>query len=337
MLPSRAGGIELKYRTIPNSDIDVSVIALGCWAFAGDRNWGDQDDRDSIGAVERALDRGITLFDTAVAYGDGYSEEILGRALAGRRGDAVIATKPPASEATADELERSCDGSLKRLRTDYIDLYQQHWPKHDAPFEETVAGMERLQEKGKIRRWGVCNYGGGDLGDLLECGTPATNQLCYSLLWRAIEYEVVPKCVEAQIGVLCYSPIAQGLLTGKFRSADDVPAGRARTKYFASSRPEARQREAGAEAETFRAIDAVRDLAKDHGRSMAHLAIGWLLAQPGVTSVLTGARRAKQVDENAAAGDVDLPRELLDMLTAETDELKQKLGGDADPWAYRMR
>lgn len=337
MLPSRTGGTELKYRTIPKSDIEVSVIALGCWAFAGDRNWGDQDDRDSIAAVQRALDRGITLFDTAVAYGDGHSEEILGRALEGRRSDTVIATKPPASEATADELERSCDGSLKRLRTDYIDLYQQHWPKRDVPFEETVAGMERLKEKGKIRRWGVCNYGGGDLGNLLRHGTPATNQLCYSLLWRAIEYEIVPKCVEAQIGVLCYSPIAQGLLTGKFRSADDVPAGRARTKHFASSRPEARHDEEGAEAETFRVIDAVRDLAEEHDRSMAHLAIGWLLAQPGVTSVLTGARHAEQVDENAAAGDVDLPRELLDTLTAESDELKRKLGRDADPWAYRMR
>ncbi|MFW6387674.1 MAG: aldo/keto reductase, partial [bacterium] len=318
------------------TDTRVSTIALGCWAFAGGGNWGPQNDEDSINTVDAALSHGINFLDTAEGYGDGYSESIIGKALKNRRHEAVIATKPKPDRATSDELQKACDESLRRLGTDYIDLYQQHWPNRDVPLEETVAGMERLKEQGKIRAFGVCNYGTKDLGNLLAHATPVTNQLAYSLIWRAIEFEVQPKCEDNGIGILCYSPIAQGLLTGKYRSADEVPVGRARTKHFADSREQARHGHPGAEKETFEAIDRVRTISAQSGFSMLELSVGWLMKQPAVTSVLTGARTPEQLRQNAAAADVTLPSDVLDELTRATDELKGLLGSNPDPWADRM-
>ena len=327
----------MRYTQLPHTDSTVSVVALGCWAFAGDFNWGPQDDTDSIHTVHAALDHGITFFDTAEGYGDGHSEEIIGRALKGRRHEAVIATKPKPGRDTPDELRGSCEQSLRLLGTDYIDLYQQHWPNRDVPLDEVVGAFERLREEGKIRAFGVCNYGERDFEELVSYTTPSTNQVAYSLIWRAIEYKVQRKCVEYGTGILAYSPIAQGLLTGKYRSADEVPEGRARTKHFSAQRPETRHGEKGAEKETFEAIEAVRYIAERHGVSMLDLAIGWVLAQPAVTSVLAGARRPDQIPQNAGAGDRVLPAGVVDELSRATEMLKGKLGDDPDPWSSRMR
>lgn len=326
----------MTYSRIAQINMEVSKIALGCWAFAGGSNWGPQNDEDSMNTVDAAISHGINVLDTAEGYGDGYSESVIGRALKNRRHEVVIATKPAPSRSTYPELQKACNESLKRLGTDYIDLYQQHWPNHDVPLEETVGGMERLKEQGKIRAFGVCNYGTGDLDSLLAHGKPVTNQLAYSLIWRAIEFEVQPKCEKNGIGILCYSPIAQGLLTGKYRSADDVPVGRARTKHFAGSREQARHGRPGAETETFDAIDRIRTISRQSGFSMLELSVGWLLQQPAVTSVLTGARTPEQLSQNAAAADAALPSDVVDELTRVTDDLKHILGTNPDPWADRM-
>lgn len=327
----------MRYTRLPQTDSQVSAVALGCWAFAGDLNWGPQDDADSVNTVHAALDHGINFLDTAEGYGDGRSEEIVGRALQGRRHDAIIATKPKPGSDTPAALRTTCEQSLKRLGTDYIDLYQQHWPNRDFPLDDIVDTFERLKDEGKIRAFGVCNYGETDFDELLSCTTPATNQLAYSLIWRAIEYRVQQKCVDSGTGILAYSPIAQGLLTGKYQSADEVPDGRARTKHFASDRPQARHGEAGAETETFEAIRAVKHIAETHSVSMLNLAIGWVLSQPAVTSVLVGARRPDQIPENASAGDFLPPREIVDTLSRATDALKDTLGDNPDPWSNRMR
>jgi aryl-alcohol dehydrogenase-like predicted oxidoreductase len=325
------------YHRLKRSGLSVSRIALGCWAFAGTSNWGPQDDENSIAAVHAALDLGITLFDTAEGYGDGYSEQVLGRALRGRRQDAVIATKPKPDRATRDEVQTACEESLKRLGSDYIDLYQLHWPSRKVPFSETVEGLERLKEAGKIRAYGVCNFGNQDLAEMLELAEPETNQLAYSLLWRGIEYQTLPQCVAHSVDVLPYSPLAQGLLTGKYRSADEVPVGRARTKHFSGERDEARHQRVGEEPMTFSTIDRIREISTNSGLPMAQLAVGWLLAQRGVASVLVGGRDAEQVRENAAAGDAGIPADVAAELTAASDTLKQRLGDETDPWADRMR
>jgi aryl-alcohol dehydrogenase-like predicted oxidoreductase len=327
----------MHYRYLGRSEVEVSTVAMGCWAIVGDATWGEQDERDALAAIDAALEVGMHTFDTAELYGDGYSEELLGRALEGRREKAVILTKASKQHCDADSIVSACEGSLRRLRSDYIDLYQVHWPNREVPFDETMAALERLREQGKIRAVGVSNFGSEDLPAILETGRVESNQLCYSLLFRAIEQEIQPLCLREDVSILCYSPLAQGLLTGKFRSADEVPEGRARTRLFAAGRPQARHGEAGAEAETFAAIERVRRVAERMGAPMADVALAWLLHQPGVSCVLAGARNAGQAKENAAAADLALPDYAIDELTEATDALKQQLGPNPDMWQSESR
>jgi aryl-alcohol dehydrogenase-like predicted oxidoreductase len=279
----------------------------------------------------------VNLFDTAEGYGGGDSEAMLGRALEGRRHQAVIATKVSRANLSGTEVKRACEDSLRRLQTDYIDLYQIHWPSRAVPLDETLAALEKLREQGKVRAIGVCNFGVDDLADLLAIGRVETNQLPYSLLWRAIEYVIRPRCVDEGIGILCYSSLAQGLLTGKFASADEVPEGRARTRLFAGDRPQARHGEAGCEAEAFAALAEIRAICQEIRQPMANVALAWLLRQPGVTAVLAGARRPDQIRQTARAADLDLAPDIVSRLRAATEEVKRIVGLNPDMWQTQSR
>ena len=320
-------------RKLGRSELEVPVIAMGCWAIAGDAFWGDQDEKEAIEAIHAAFDVGVNFYDSAEGYGAGESERLLGRALAGRRDQCIIATKAGGGQHHSPEgLREACEQSLRNLQTDYIDLYQLHWPNHNIPFAETWAAMEDLIREGKVRVAGVSNFGPLDMAELLEAGHPDVNQLAYNLLFRAIEFEIAPMCEENEIGVLCYSPMAQGMLTGKFASADDVPDGRARTRHFSSERENVRHGEAGAEAETFAAIAEIKSVADELGAPMHHVALAWLLRQPAVACVLAGMRSREQALDNAKAAELDLPDEVVERLSAVTDDLKTKLGANADMW-----
>ena len=327
----------MDYRKLNGTDIDVSVIAMGCWAIVGDTTWGAQDEAQSLATIQAALDTGINFFDTAEAYGNGYSETLLGKALKGQRDRAVIASKVSGANLAPADLRAACERSLERLDTDYIDLYQIHWPNHDVPLAETMGELGMLRDEGKIRAIGVCNFGVGDMGDLLEIGTVATNQLPYSLLWRAIEYGIVQQSIDNNIGILCYSPLMQGLLTGKFKRPEDVPEGRARTRHFGPTHPQVRHTDPGCESETFEAIDQIRRIGSTIGASMGHVALAWLLHQPGVTSVLAGARTPEQIKDNAATADVKLPKHIVEQLGAATEDVKQRLGSNPDMWSSDSR
>ena len=299
--------------------------------------WGPQDEAESIATVSAALHAGVNFFDTAEGYSDGRSEVVLGRALAGHRHEAVIATKVSRSHLSGDQVRGACEQSLRRLQTDYIDLYQIHWPRRTVPIAETMQALETLREQGKVRAIGVCNFGVEDLSGLLEAGRVKTNQLPYNLLWRAIEYQIRQKCVEADVDVLCYSPLAQGLLTGKFASPDDVPQGRTRTRHFSRDRPQARHGEAGCEVETFAAIEEIRRISDGIHQPMAKVALAWLLHQPGVMAVIAGARRSDQIKQTAQAADLTLPPDVIASLTAATEELKRVLGPNPDMWRSEGR
>jgi len=327
-----------RYRRIGRTDIVVSSVCMGCWAIVGDSTWGPQDLKDAEDAIRTALDVGITFFDTAEGYGRGASEELLGRVLSGRRDQVIIGTKVSAGNARSwERLEAACSGSLRRLRTDYIDVYHLHWPCRDVPIADIVEWFGRLQEQGRIRSFAVSNFGVGDLSDLLAVGRCEANQLPYSLLWRVIEDEIAPLCRQHDISITCYSPLAQGLLTGKFRSADDVPEGRARTRHFSCNRPQARHREPGCEKETFEAVAAVRRVCEGIGRPMAEVALAWLLHQPGVTSVIAGARNPDQVRQNARAMDLRLDEDVLRDLDVATRPLKKFFGRNPDMWQTDSR
>jgi len=327
----------MKYQRLGKTDMRVSRVCLGCWAFAGDKAWGPQKDSDSIQTVHTAIDMGINFFDTAELYGNGCSEEILGKALSGRRQDVVIGTKVNPEHLSRAKLMRACEASLYRLRSDYIDLYHIHFANPEVSIIETLETLEKLQDEGKIRAIGVSNFGRHDLQELLTFGRVEVNQLPYSLLWRAIEYEILPICLQTNIVITCYSPLAQGLLTGKFHSPEEVPEGRARTRHFSGKRPMARHGEEGVESETLSAVETIRSLSKQTGIPMAEMALGWLLTREGVTSVIVGARNPEQVQQNARAADVKLSPDIVTRLTNITEELKQKLGSNADMYQSESR
>ena len=327
----------MRYHQLGKSELRVSAVALGCWAIVGDATWGHQEEADSIAAIEAALEAGINFFDTAEVYGNGYSEQLLGKALGLRRREAVIASKAAPEHLARGELASACAASLKRLRTDYIDLYQVHWPSPSVPYEETIGELEKLRKSGKIRVAGVSNFGPIDLRDYLAKGGCAGNQLAYSLLFRAVEFELQELCVKNDVSILPYSPLAQGLLTGKFRSADEVPEGRARTRLFSKNRPQSRHQEPGCEKEVFAALARLRELAERLGEPMEKLALAWLLHQRGVASVIAGARDPEQVRANAAAAELRLPEEVLREMTEATDPVKQALGPNLDQWLTQSR
>ncbi|HEY3107148.1 MAG TPA: aldo/keto reductase [Chloroflexota bacterium] len=327
----------MERRKLGRSGIEVSVMALGCWPFAGGVVWGEQDDDASIATVHAALEAGINFFDTAEGYGAGKSEQVLGRALAGRRDRAVIATKVSPDHLAPADLVASCERSLRTLGTDYVDLYMIHWPSREVRLAETVRALEQLRQQGKIRAIGVSNFGVGDLSDMVALTRCASDQLPYGLLWRVIEREIVPLCRREEVGIMCYSPLAQGLLTGRYRSADDVPDGLARTRHYASTRPLAKHGEPGCEAEVFEAIAAVRAIAEELDQSMAAVALAWVRQQPGVTAFLVGARSPAELAWNLASLQLTLSDEVLARLSAATDRVKAKLGTNPDPWMSPSR
>jgi aryl-alcohol dehydrogenase-like predicted oxidoreductase len=324
----------MRYRLIGRTNIRVSSIGFGTWALAGDFTWGPQDEEDARAALRSALEEGVTFFDTAPSYGEGRAERLLGEVLAPVRDRVAIATKVSPDQLEPKALRASCERSLENLNTEYIDLLQIHWPNPQADMEQAFETLAGLRDAGKIRAFGVSNFGCKDLAPCLKRREwmPASNQLAYNLLFRAIEYEIQPFCVKNDIAILCYSPLLHGMLSGKYLRPDDVPPERARTRHFSKARPHTRHGEEGAEAETFAAIEAIRQVARDLEEPMASVALSWLLAQEGVASAIVGARDAIQARRNARAGNLALPPAIVKKLSAVTEPLKRKLGPNPDMW-----
>ncbi|HQE92058.1 MAG TPA: aldo/keto reductase [Anaerolineae bacterium] len=324
----------MEYRQLGKSQLEVSVVTMGCWAIAGDRLWGPQDEAEAIGALHAAVDVGINFFDSAEGYGAGRSEELIGKAFQGSLRDKVlIATKVSPENLRPADLRASCENSLRHLGMETVDVYYIHWPNWDIPIADTVGEMQRLKDEGKIRFVGCSNFGPRDLTEILALEHVEINQLAYNLLFRAIEYEIVPLCVERQVSIAPYSPLQHGILTGKFATLADIPDERARTRHFAAAhRSMARHGGPGAEAETAAALTAIREICNDAGLPMAQVALAWLLEQPGVATVIAGARNPAQVHANAEAAALKLPADMVAALTKATDPLKAALGPNPDMW-----
>lgn len=322
----------MEYRTLGDTDLRVSRLAFGCWGITSDFHWGERDERASLDAIEAALDAGVTFFDTAEVYGDGRSEELLGRALHRHRDRVVIASKIHPRSMRPEQVAEACERSLKRLNTDYLDLLQTHWTDPQVPIAETWQAMVKLKEQGKVRHIGVCNAGPLDLSDVCAIERPLSNQLPYNLLWRAIEQAILPMCRQQRISVLAYSPLMHGLLADKYRSAAEVPDGRARSRHFSGKRPLARHGEPGCEEETFAAIDRIRTIAHEAGRPMADLALNWIAAQPGVDCIIVGVANRDQLLQNVECLRRGLQPEIIEALTQATEPLRRALGPNPDMW-----
>ncbi len=326
----------MQYVTLGASDIRVSRIALGTWAMGDGQYWGPQDDAASIRTIHAALDAGVSHIDTAEGYGDGRSEAIVGRGIAGRRGEAVVATKAFGGNLTPEALPRALEASLGLLGTDYVDLYYIHWPNPDVPLVETIGALERLVEAGKVRGVGICNFGPKNLAGLAaldaEGATPLVHQLPYNLLWRAIEGPILEASGAAGMPVVAYSALAQGLLGGAWRSVEDVPDHIKVTRFYRGDNGIAAHGEAGAEAEVFAAVAALDALSREAGVSLPQLALAWLLRQGHVASVLVGARSPDELAASVAAADLEVPAAILDRAGAVTEAVRARLGGNADMW-----
>jgi myo-inositol catabolism protein IolS len=325
----------LEKRTLSPSGIQLSVLGLGCWSFGGQEGdyWGPHDDRDDAVIIAKALEAGVSYFDTAEGYNDGRSEAALGRALAGRRAEAIIGTKISPQNTEPATLRQYCEASLRRLGTDVIDIYMVHWPITDTPVADAFATLAELQAEGKIRAIGVSNFGPTQLAEALATGVSIeVNQLGYGLLNRAVEFEILPVCRQHGIGVAVYMPLMQGLLAGRWRNVDEIPLMRRRTRHFSSARPGTRHGEPGAEAEVFAAIDGIARLAEAQGMPMANMALAWAAVQPGVTSVIVGTRTPAQLNESLRGIGRKLSPDVLDELDRLTQPVKAKLGSNADLW-----
>ena len=292
----------MQYRQLDGTDLRVSEIGFGGWAM-GKLFWGeDVVDEDSVAAVRRALDLGINFFDTAAVYGEGHSERVLAQALGTRRRDVVVATKCGRrrdaegklfNDSSRAGIRAECEQSLRNLQTDYIDLYQVHWPDEQTPFEDTMAALVELREEGKIRQIGVSNFTIPMMDRMRAAGPLVSLQPPYSLLRRDIEAELLPYCRGHNLAVLCYSPMQRGLLTGKYRPGATFPESdtRSRDPMFQGERLE----------RIVDAVDKMAQMAAEHGKTAGQMAIAWVLNQPGVTVALCGAKRPHHIEESAGA------------------------------------
>ncbi len=319
----------MEKRTCGKSGIEISPMGIGCWAYGGGDYWGPQAQSDVTAVAHAALDAGINFFDTAEGYNSGRSEEALAVALKGRRHEAVIGTKI----STPDPLtiRERCEASLRRLQTDYVDIYMIHWPHDEFAIEESVAELTRLQEDGLIRAIGVSNFGVEQLTAALNTGASiAVNQLCYNLLSRAIELELLPLCQKHNVGILGYMPLLQGILTGQYTRVDEIPPVHARFRHFRDDRPNAAHGEEGAEEEVFEALEGIRKIAAAEQIPMSRLAIAWAIAKPGITCMLVGTRKVVELKENLHAVEYTPSADVIESLDIVTSPLLEKLGANPD-------
>jgi aryl-alcohol dehydrogenase-like predicted oxidoreductase len=303
----------MKTRRLGDSDLDITPLGFGAWAIGGGDwafAWGSQNDGDSIAAIHEALDLGINWIDTAPVYGLGHSEEVVARALAGVPRKPLIFTKcgrvwdesrQVGKRLTAASIRTECEASLRRLRVDRIDLYQIHWPEPDEDVEEGWAECARLQAEGKVRWIGVSNFSVAQLERARAIAPVTSLQPPYSLLRREIEPEILPFCSRHGIGVLAYSPMASGLLTGSWTRARH--AGLPEDDWRKHKNPLFQEPRF---SQALAAVETLRGVAARHGTSPGAVALSWVLGHPAVTAAIVGARRAGQLSDIVAAADLVL-------------------------------
>lgn len=303
----------MEKRTLGQSDILITPVLIGTWQ-AGKKMWVGIEDQETIKAIRAGFEAGITTVDTAEVYGDGHSEQIVGEALSDVRDQVIYATKVFANHLKYDQVIEACERSLKNLKTDYIDLYQIHWPSgsfnsEKVAIEETMKALNDLKTQGKIRAIGVSNFSRSQLEEAAQYGRIESLQPPYSLFWRQVEKDLMPYCQEQNISILAYSPLAQGLLTGKFGSNHQFAEGdhRSKNKLFANKDHYQRVQNA---------LEQLRPIAERYQCRLGQLAIAWLIAQPQ-TNAIVGVRNAEQAEQNADAGNLKITPEDL----AEIDKI----------------
>jgi aryl-alcohol dehydrogenase-like predicted oxidoreductase len=328
----------MEYRQLGNSPVKASVITFGAWAIGG-WMWGGADRAAAIDAIRASYEAGVTSIDTAPIYGMGVSEEIVAEAIQGiprdrlqiltkfgmrwegTQGEFFFKSKDNSGKdidiykwASKENVLKECDDCLRRLKTDYIDLFQLHWPDATTPIAETMEALVQLQQQGKILAAGVCNYNASQMKEAEKVISLASDQVPYSMVLRDIEQELVPYCIENNKAIIAYSPLQRGLLTGKIKPNHNFNEGDSResSRFY---KPENIGR-------VNRFLDGLRPLAESKQATLAQLVLRWTIAQPGITIALAGARNAEQAVQNAKAADVPLNKEEIGFITGKLAELE---------------
>jgi aryl-alcohol dehydrogenase-like predicted oxidoreductase len=328
----------MEYRKLGSSDLEISVITFGAWA-AGGWMWGGTERKEAVKAIQASYDLGVTSIDTAPIYGQGTSEEIVGEAIRDLSRDKVqILTKFgvrwdttkgvfyfSSSDNTGKPIEiykysgrdgiiQECEDSLRRLGTDYIDLYQIHWPDPTTPIEETMEAVTLLIKQGKVRYAGVCNYNVDQMKEAAKYINIVSDQVKYSMVAREIEKELVPYLIDNNQSVLAYSPMERGLLTGKMKPGHKFAEGdhRAGVHFFKDENIR----------RTNAFLERISPVAKEKNGTLGQLVLRWTIEQPGITVALAGARNAAQAKENANAISIQLSREEVSFITQELNKLE---------------
>jgi len=328
----------MEFRQLGQTELKLSAITFGAWAIGG-WMWGGSVKKDALEAIHASYDAGVTTIDTAPVYGQGYSEELVGEAIKGipreklqiltkfgmrwddKRGE--LAFKSEDNEGNPIEVHRyagkqsvldECEASLKRLGTDYIDLYQIHWPDTTTRIAETMEALNQLLQQGKIRAAGVCNYSKSQMEEAEQTINLASNQVPYSMVERTIEKELLPYCLLNQKSIIAYSPLQRGILTGKIKPGHKFAEGdhRPTTEFY---KPENIER-------INHMLDTLAPLALEKGVSLSQLVIRWTIDQPGVAVALVGARDASQAVQNAEAIDCKLSEEEMALINKQIGKLE---------------
>jgi aryl-alcohol dehydrogenase-like predicted oxidoreductase len=328
----------MKYRKLENTDLLLSEVTFGAWA-AGGWMWGGTERKDAIDAIRTSYSLGVTTIDTAPIYGQGTSEEIVGEAIRDlarddfqiltkygmrwdlHKGDFGFSSKKNNGEdidiykyAGKESIIKECENSLKRLRTDYIDLYQIHWPDSTTPIAESMEAVSRLIEQGKVRYAGVCNYDAAQMAEAEKYITLASNQVPYSMVKRSIETELIPYCLANNKSILAYSPLERGLLIGKIKPGHEFAPGdhRKAVSFFQEENLE----------RTDEFLNLLKPIADEKHLTLGQLVILWTLQQSGITIALVGARNSQQAIENAKAIDSQLSNEEVAIISAYLEHLE---------------
>jgi aryl-alcohol dehydrogenase-like predicted oxidoreductase len=327
----------MEYRQLGESGLTVSAITFGAWAIGG-WMWGGAERKDAVAAIKASYGLGVTSIDTAPVYGQGLSEEIVGEAIQGlprdkvqiltkygmrwdeKKGNFAFSSQDNAGRplqiykyAGRDGIIKECEDSLRRLRTDYIDLYQIHWPDHSTPIAETMETVAELIKAGKVRAAGVCNYNAEQMKEAERSVRLASDQVPFSMVHRGIEKELTPYCIAHKKAVLAYSPLQRGLLTGKIVPGHVFGEGdtRAESKYYTARNL--------IRINAF--LDTLRPLAASKNASLSQVVIRWTIERPGITVALVGARDAGQAEQNARAIQVKLSPEEIAFIDRQLDAL----------------
>ena len=328
----------MEFRQLGQTELKLSAITFGAWAIGG-WMWGGSVKKDALEAIRASYDAGVTTIDTAPVYGQGYSEELVGEAIKGLPRDKVqiltkfgmrwddkrgeLAFKSEDNDGQPIEVHRyagkqsvldECEASLKRLGTDYIDLYQIHWPDVTTPIAETMEALNQLLQQGKIRAAGVCNYSKSQMEEAEQTINLASNQVPYSMVERTIEEELLPYCLLNQKSIIAYSPLQRGILTGKIKPGHKFAEGdhRPTTKFYKPENIE----------NINHMLDSLEPLALEKGVSLSQLVIRWTIDQPGVAVALVGARDAGQAVQNAEAINCKLSEEEMELINKQIGKLE---------------